>query len=136
MENKIMNQKTCNRMITKIMPFFVIAGLLVGFIHTPSCQALSCRGKKAVGIIVGAGIVGATAGAAGGAKWVAPGLLGGGLTGGLIARGCKPKYDELQKDKATLEQKIQNATSESKRMHLEKKLTKVNEKIQMLEQGN
>ncbi len=134
MKNNIMNHKAHNFMIAKIMPILVIAGLILSY--TPSCQALSCRGKKAVGIIVGAGLIGATAGAAGGAQWIAPGLLGGGLVGGLIARGCKPEYDELQKKKADLEHRIQNTTSERKKLSLDKKLNNVNEKILILERGN
>ncbi len=109
---------------------FLIVALFVGLTYKQPAQALSDRGKKALGIIVGAGLAGATAGAAGGAKWVPLGLFGGGLTGGLIARGAtKNSYESLNRKKMKLERKMQKTRSAQKRARYKNEINQINQKL-------
>ena len=85
----------------------------------------------AIGILIGAAAIGATAGAAGGAHWVPLGLFGGGLTGGLIARSAvKDSYENLEREKAKIEKKLQSSTSQKRREKLEKQLSRIDQKLQ------
>lgn len=117
--------------IKGILPTILILGLVFGITYKPKVQAASARAKKAAGVIVGAALMGATAGAAGGAKWVPLGLFGGGLTGGLIAKAAvKDDYENLKKQKATIEQKLQRTNSQRKKERYEKQLGSINQKLQ------
>lgn len=121
-----------NRIIKVGIPVLLILGVVAGLSYKPKAQAISDTGKKVLGVAVGAALMGATAGAAGGAKWVPLGLFGGGLTGGLIARGAVKKdyYEKLERKKETLERKLQSASNPKRREALEKQLNGVNQKLQ------
>lgn len=121
----------CTMVVKGCIPVVLILGFVFGLSYKPKAQALSDRGKKAVGVLVGAAAMGATAGAAGGAKWVPLGLFGGGLTGGLIARSSvKDNYENLERKKAKIEQKLQSTTNQKRRESLEKQLSRINQKLQ------
>jgi len=114
------------------IPALLVLGLIFGLTHKPKAHALSDRGKKAVGILIGAAAMGATAGAAGGAKWVPLGLFGGGLAGGLIAKGATSgdEYEKLERKKEKLEAKLQKTNSAKRREKLEKQLSSINQELQ------
>ncbi len=125
-------KKQKNFLVQGVVPVLLVIGFVFGLTYKPPAHALSRRGKKILGIAVGAALVGATAGAAGGAKWVPLGLFGGGLTGGLIARGSnddKNSFDELEQKKIKLEKRYNRATSASRRDRLKVKLDKVNQQL-------
>ncbi len=128
-----MNSNQFKHMMMKVgIPALLVMGILCGLTYKPKAQAISDRGKKVLGVAVGAALIGATAGAAGGAKWVPLGLFGGGLAGGLIARSAvkKDEYEKLERKKETLERKLQSARNQNRREALEKQLNGVNQKLQ------
>ncbi len=118
-------------MVKIVIPVLIILGLICALSYKQKAEALSNRGKKVLGIAAGAALMGATAGAAGGAKWVPLGLFGGGLAGGLIARGAvKDNYESLERKKEKLERKLKASSNQKRRDALKKQLDGVNEKLQ------
>ena len=134
-KHKLMLQKVKKLSSDGVFPVVLIVGLIIGLAYKRPAQALSNRGKKAVGVLVGAGLMGATAGAAGGGKWVPLGLFGGGLTGGLIARGATKDSDEMSKvyeQRTHLERKLQRTNNPNRRLKIQRKLDEVNMRINRL----
>lgn len=121
-----------NTIVRVGIPALLMLGIIGGLTYKPKAQAISDRGKKVLGVAVGAALMGATAGAAGGAKWVPLGLFGGGLTGGLITRSAVKKdyYEKLEIKKENLERKLQTSTNQKRREALQKQLNGVNQKLQ------
>jgi predicted lipid-binding transport protein (Tim44 family) len=69
-----------------VLTGLLVLGLGVAMIYKRPAHALSNRGKKVVGVLVGGGAGGGLAAGLGSAKWFPLGFGLGGLAGGLIAR--------------------------------------------------